>query len=93
MLHNFLKKTDTFEDMSCRYCKPGYADALDTNGDVIDGSWRQESESKNVLKSFTEKNAGKSSKSAIQIQETLNDFYNSPDGEVAWQYASVRRGL
>lgn len=89
------------------YCPPGYIDGEDGEGNVIRGSWRNEAESVTGMTSIGRtssnryntllllyiiiNNIPRHSKSASETRTAFKDYFNSPVGEVSWQYRHVRR--
>lgn len=85
-LHNYLRTTE-----STVYCPPGFIDGEDGSGNIVDGSWRQDDDPSSGLEPLTSVGSNRHSRSAADMRDMYKAFFNSPVGEVAWQYNHVRR--
>ena len=85
-LHNFLRTTE-----STVYCPPGYIDAEDGLGNVIDGDWRREVSNDSGLTRIRQVGGNRFSASAAEVRFMYRDYFCSTHGMVSWQYDHVRR--
>ena len=85
MLHNFLRTTE-----SSVYCPPGFTDIEDSDGNVVEGTWREDSASQ-ALENVRNAGSNFHSLNAARIRDTFRDYFSSPNGEVSWQYRHVHR--
>ena len=67
------------------YCPPGFADYRSSNGQR-NGEWRAVTQNDNGLVSITQAGSHNYSKDAKQIRDDFCQNFNSPEGEVPWQY-------
>ena len=86
MLHNFLRTTE-----SLVYCPPGFTDMEDSDGNVVIGTWREDSSSQG-LEDIRGAGSNYHSLNAAKIRDTFSNYYfTSSHGEVSWQYQHVHR--
>lgn len=87
-LHNFLRTRDEAPEPPRRlYVPPNYVDWEDENGVVHLGQWREEGGLGNIdplPPQFELPNA-------VTMRDTLAAYFETPPGEVPWQYDHVRR--
>lgn len=81
-MHNFLRRNSTSK---VNYTPPGTFDIFDTDGNLIEGSWRTELEGNNNLINI-QNVPRKSSRDLHEIRNEFKDYFISPQGEVPWQY-------
>lgn len=80
VLHNFLR------EQHCEtYCPPGYADVMDTNGEIVEGTWRTDPQQLVNINHTAQRN---SPALAIQARETFMDYFNN-EGALPWQSQHV----
>ena len=79
-LHNYLRT-----EKSCVYCPAGFIDSEDGDGNVVIGDWREEGSS-GALAPIGPAGSNHHSRSAATIRKNFCNYFNSPAGEVSWQY-------
>ena len=79
-LHNYLRTEE-----SCVYCPAGFIDSEDGDGNVVSGDWREEGSS-GALAPIGPAGSNHHSRSAATIRKNFCNYFNSPAGEVSWQY-------
>ena len=84
-LHNLLRSTES----SC-YCPAGFADSEDSDGNVTEGTWREDSTPQG-LERLGRVGSNYHSPSAATTREQFKAYFCSPQGQVSWQYRHVRR--
>ena len=84
VLHNFLRDTD-----AAAYTPPGFTDMVDSNGNVVDGSWRSEAGG-NALTPINV-HSRNHTQAAFKIRDKFANFFSSSAGELAWQTDYVSR--
>lgn len=84
-LHNYLRTTDC-----SLYCPPGMIDSEDGAGRVVQGTWRGEGRV-DGLHGLGSVAGNRYKKSAAEVRDTFRDYFVSPEGEIDWQYAMVKR--
>ena len=79
-LHNFLRTTE-----SSVYCPPGFIDAEDGAGNVIDGAWRSEDGGTGTrgLEPIGRAGGNRYSRSAALVRDAYRDYFITPEGEVS----------
>ena len=82
VLHNFLR-TKTLES----YTPTNFADALEPNGNVVDGSWRQDGGGLPGIRRTHNRNP---TQAAVEVRDELIAYFDTV-GRVDWQDAHVRR--
>ena len=87
-LHNYLMADKSFEKDN--YCPPPPPppDYQAVNGQRY-GEWRAVTENDNGLASLTQAGSNDYSKDAKQIKDNFCQYFNSPEGEVPWQYDMI----
>lgn len=66
-----------------------YIDTELDNGDVIPGEWRKENAA--GIQNLRPSSAHRARTVAYNQRDMLKDYFLTPEGEVTWQYAYVRR--
>ena len=79
-LHNFIKLTD-----ASFYQPERYADWLDENGDIRNGTWRSETA---PLPSMSDQGSHNATTTAFRVRNELTGFFNN-EGAVPWQNDSI----
>ncbi|KAJ8369255.1 hypothetical protein SKAU_G00092830 [Synaphobranchus kaupii] len=72
------------------YCPPNATDSEDVNGNVVEGSWRQEEE-RSCLQDIPRVGANTFGADASAIRQNLKNYFISEAGGVPWQWEHVRR--
>ena len=85
-LHNFLRSTEP-----SIYCPSGFTDSEDVDGNIVNGSWREERGSNTCLQPVHQTGNNRHSFSAANVRDSFCQYFNSPEGEVVWQYRHIRR--
>ena len=67
---------------------PGFTDYQAVNGQR-DGEWRAVTQNDNGLVSLTQAGSNNYSKDAKQFRENFCQYFNSPEGEIPWQYDMI----
>ena len=87
-LHNFLMHGRQFE-ASGRYCPPTFIDR-DTPDGLQEGEWRYEVRDYEGLAPLQRQlGSNNYSRNAKFVKELFRDYFNSPAGQVPWQYEMV----
>ena len=84
-LHNFLRSTE-----SSVYCPPRFIDAEGGAGNVINGTWRDDSSCISGLQCLGQAGGNRHSWSAASVRNAFKNYFVSSQGEVEWQYQYVR---
>ena len=84
-LHNFLQVTEL-----SAYCPTGFLDAEDGNGNVVEGTWREEPAAQG-LEHIRRMGSNRHSQTTATIRDSFKVYFSSPTGEVSWQYRHVNR--
>lgn len=85
MLHNFLLKKCT--DI---YSPPGFADYVDSDGLLVEGSWRMRVPDNSMFNTnITQQIQNPNISVGNEIRNHLSAFVNSIQGSLDWQRASV----
>ena len=84
-LHNYLRTTE-----STVYCPPGFIDAEDGVGNVVNGSWREEP-SPLGLEAIRNLGGNRYSLTASTVRDVFTNYFISARGEVSWQYQHIHR--
>lgn len=90
VLHNYLQKSE--RDMPVderKYCPTGYADYLDSKGQVHDGQWRRDSRS---LQSVKRVGSNNPSIGVQNLRTILTEYFQSDAGIFLHQYTHIGRG-
>jgi len=88
-LHNFLKTEDEKYTTENRvYCPSYFVDSELENGQVIEGTWRNEQMQLQQLRPTA---AHRASRNAMEQRDILADYFVSRAGEILWQYDYIRR--
>lgn len=82
-LHNFLMTKKSSRQF---YATDNVFDREDGNGEIVPGSWRIEGLPDNNLLSLPQQGSNNYCNTAKEIRDEFRDYFNSPDGEVPWQY-------
>ena len=70
---------------------PRFIDAEDGAGNVINGTWRDDSSCISGLQSLGQAGGNRHSWSAASVRNPFKNYFVSSQGEVEWQYHYVRR--
>ena len=81
ILHNYLRQDSHSRNI---YCPPGMADSVDENGDLIPGSWRQESADSAFLSIENNVGGNNVSNSGKKVRDAFADYFSN-EGCVDWQ--------
>lgn len=91
-LHNFLKtENDALPTRHRLYCPPNFVDSESQNGDVVPGEWRNEDDE--GFQNLASTSAHRATREAYNQRNSLANFFLTPEGELPWQYAYIRRGF
>ncbi|XP_038056501.1 protein ALP1-like [Patiria miniata] len=94
VLHNWLKGADQrVPGESRHYCPQNFTDAESENGTTAPGGWRDEVTEADGMREIQHLGSNNYSLISATIRESFCEYFVSPDGEVPWQYAHVRRGF
>nr|XP_018672036.2 protein ALP1-like [Ciona intestinalis] len=91
VLHNWLQRKSLEKSVESRKYIGTYDVDYEVNGELIEGAWREE-ESAVLPNIRDQKFHHHHSLYARQIRELLKDYFNSSQGQVAWQYNKVTQG-
>ncbi|KAJ8375900.1 hypothetical protein SKAU_G00064800 [Synaphobranchus kaupii] len=93
-LHNFLAYTDAANKPNARYIPPNFTDSLSA-GEPQPGEWRRQvAGDRNLLATGRlSADGARATRAAFAVRNDLMAFFQSPQGLVPWQDATVRRGL
>ena len=80
------------EPANFNYCPMNFTDRETSNG-VQEGQWRSEVSSNEIggLQEIPQLGSNNFSRDAKTVREDFLNFFNSPQGEVPWQYEVVTR--
>ena len=70
------------------YCPPGFVDADDGTGNLLEGEWRAQTSGDTGMRRVGQVGGNQS---AAELRETYRDYFLISHGEVAWQYNHVHR--
>ena len=88
-IHNYLMRGRRFGPKS--YCPANFVDRDTPNG-IQRGRWRYEVRGYQGLTELnTQIGSNNYSRDAKSIRESFRDYFNSPQGQVPWQYEMVTR--
>ena len=79
-LHNYLRTT-----RSSVYCPPAFTDAEDWVGNALQGEWRRKVSEDSGLSRLEQVGGNRYTRSS----DTYRDYFQSPEGELSWQYNHV----
>ena len=85
VLHNFLRAKE-----SSVYCPPQFTDGEDSEGNIINGQWRDSFTQDSGLHSIA-RVGNRGSWTAETVRETFCDHFLSKEGNLPWQSEYVRR--
>lgn len=85
-LHNCLRRNSVSRHA---YTPHGSFDSYDGDGNVIEGFWRREINEESRLVDL-QNTPRKCSANLHKIRDEFRDYFVSPEGEVAWQYDSIK---
>lgn len=92
-LHNFLKtKNDGQVSQQQKYCPPQFIDRETSEGNIIEGEWRQQSQSDHI-RPIGNCGAYRAMRDAYTMRDTLSSYFMTPAGEILWQYEYIHQGL
>ena len=75
-LHNLLWKTE------CTYCPVGFVDSEDNDGNISEGTWREEATAQG-LGPISSLGNNRHSAAATSVRDAFKDYFSSPASEVA----------
>ena len=85
-LHNYLKLT-----YSSKYVPDGFVDLEDNTGNFVPGDWRKlASDGEGTLRNVSRSGTNNYTQQAKQLREQPEQYFNSENGSVPWQYKHVR---
>ena len=88
-LHNYLMHGHEFDSTKKFYCPPTFIDQETPSG-MRQGDWRYEIRDYQGLAPLNRQlGSNNYSRNAKQLRELFNDFFNSPAGQVPWQFDMV----
>ena len=83
VLHNFMR-----HHRSANYCPPGYTDAVDADGGIVEGLWREDlCDGWVTINPTAQRNP---QATATAVRDTFID-YLSNEGTLPWQVQYVNR--
>ncbi|KYN21997.1 hypothetical protein ALC57_05621 [Trachymyrmex cornetzi] len=92
-LHNFLiTKNDEQTPQQQKYCSPEFVDRETERGEIIEGEWRQQSQSDHI-RHIGKCGAHRATKDAYTMRDTLSSYFMTPAGQVPWQFEYIHQGL
>lgn len=85
-LHNYLRLTD-----NANYIPTGFVDSEDSSGNIVPGDWRKEADIEDAgLRRVSQIGGNRYTYEAGKSRDGLMEYFNSPGGEVPWQWQHVR---
>ena len=85
-LHNYLCVTD-----NANYIPAGFVDSEDISGNIAPGDWRHEVDNEGAgLRIVRQIGGNRYFYDAGIARENFMEYFNSPEGEVPWQWQHVR---
>ena len=81
VLHNYLRRSSSRNT----YCPTGLVDSEDRNGDVIHGTWRQDSTAESFLPLAVPPTGHNASNDAKLVREIFKEYFFN-EGAVDWQW-------
>lgn len=91
-LHNFLKTlNDKKTPQQQQYCPPQFTDRETSEGNIIEGEWRLQSQS-DFIRPIGNCGAHRATRDAYIMRHILSSYFMTPAGEVPWQYEYIHRG-
>ena len=85
-LHKYLRLTD-----NANYIPAGFVDSEDIRGNIVPGDWRHEVAIEGAgLRILRQIGGNRYSYDAGFARENFMEYFNSPEGEVPWQWQHVR---
>ena len=85
-LHSYLRLTD-----NANYIPAGFVDSEDISGNIVPGDWRHEVDNEGAgLRTVRQTGGNRYPYDAGIARENFMEYYNSPEGEVPWQWQDVR---
>lgn len=89
-LHNFLQcSEEDLPDVERTYCPSGYADYIDSTGNLQTGRWRNEAANR---RSMTRLGSNFSTRDARNNRDKLAEYFQSREGSIPSQYVYVNKG-
>ena len=67
------------------YCPTGFTDGEDSEGNAINGGWREHTIGDNGLHKIGKLGSNHYSWTAKSVRESFSDYFSSPEGAVPWQ--------
>ena len=68
------------------YCPPGYADIVDSEGQVVEGEWREHADLAEGLQPVLPTHARNFTVEASNVKNGFASFFMSEEGSVTWQW-------
>nr|XP_011312329.1 PREDICTED: uncharacterized protein LOC105272113 [Fopius arisanus] len=91
-LHNFLKTTnDALSPHDPSYCPPDFVDSESENGQLVPGECR--TELREGFEGLAASSAHRATRDAYNQRDVLANYFLTPEGEIPWQHAYIRRGF
>ncbi|KAL7287592.1 hypothetical protein TKK_0018239 [Trichogramma kaykai] len=92
-LHNFLMSRSQ-KSVRQMYCPESFVDTTNTDGNVMEGHWRNEVDIDACMTHRSTLNTSRNirTKEAYAMRESLKESFHSPEGELPWQREIVTRG-
>ena len=84
-LHNYLRMTD-----NASYCPQGYVDSESSDGTIIPGFWRSESDSAGIA-DIPLIRGSRYRDEPLAMRDALQTYVNSEEGSLSWQLERVTR--
>ena len=85
-LHNYRRLTD-----NANYIPAGFVDSDDIRGNIVPGDWRHDVATEGAgLRILRQIGGNRYSYDAGFARENFMEYFNSPEGEVPWQWQHVR---
>lgn len=89
-IHNFIMKNEEHIAGFQLYCPAGYIDSYDENGDVIPGSWRDESTPRCITR-LNRVGSNRAATNAMKQQDAIAAYFISNEGQIPWQWNVINK--